>query len=155
MKNFQSLIFGLLIVGAFCAAAYLWKYEEWVAIPRAREPMVAFLKDPTSAEFRNEKITKSGVLCGEVNSKNSMGGYVGFKRYIAAGPQASYIEDVGHLGPSSHVDIMQMLDEETAIAKRFVKARAEFPDLPVPSESERADMARKSFFETRWKELCA
>lgn len=38
-----------------------------------------FLKDPDSAEIRNHKGN-----CGEVNSKNSFGGYTGFKRFIAS-----------------------------------------------------------------------
>lgn len=37
-----------------------------------------FLKDPDSAEIRN----RIGN-CGEVNSKNSFGGYTGFRRFIA------------------------------------------------------------------------
>lgn|GEM_PF-3273393 len=39
------------------------------------------LTDPSSAQFRNERSKKDGWVCGEVNSKNTMGGYVGFKRY--------------------------------------------------------------------------
>ncbi len=45
------------------------------------------LKDPESARFRNvrAKIRNAkigdGVVCGEVNSKNSYGGYIGFKRF--------------------------------------------------------------------------
>lgn len=35
------------------------------------------LKDPASAVFRNQV-----NVCGEVNSKNSFGGYVGFSRFI-------------------------------------------------------------------------
>lgn len=38
-----------------------------------------FLKDPDSAEIRNHNGN-----CGEVNSKNSFGGYSGFKRFIAS-----------------------------------------------------------------------
>ncbi|NNH02217.1 hypothetical protein HLH18_15605 [Acinetobacter sp. ANC 5414] len=38
-----------------------------------------FLKDPDSAEIRN----RNGN-CGEVNSKNSFGGYTGFRRFIAS-----------------------------------------------------------------------
>ncbi|MBV4512723.1 hypothetical protein HBO10_19900 [Pseudomonas sp. WS 5503] len=45
----------------------------------AREFVSGVLKDPESAEFRNQK-----GFCGEVNSKNSFGGYAGFKRFIAA-----------------------------------------------------------------------
>ena len=38
-----------------------------------------FLKDPDSAEIRNHNGN-----CGEVNSKNSFGGYTGFRRFIAS-----------------------------------------------------------------------
>ncbi|WP_156189126.1 hypothetical protein [Acinetobacter indicus] len=38
-----------------------------------------YLKDPDSAEIRNHNGN-----CGEVNSKNSFGGYTGFKRFIAS-----------------------------------------------------------------------
>lgn len=45
----------------------------------SRIALKAYLKDSDSAEIRNHK----GV-CGEVNSKNSFGGYGGFKRFIAS-----------------------------------------------------------------------
>ena len=38
-----------------------------------------YLKDPDSAEIRNHNGN-----CGEVNSKNSFGGYTGFRRFIAS-----------------------------------------------------------------------
>ena len=50
-------------------------------IDRAREAVAEQLTDPSSAQFRNERSKKDGWVCGEVNSKNAMGGYVGFKRY--------------------------------------------------------------------------
>lgn len=50
-------------------------------IDLAREAVAKQLTDPSSAQFRNEWSKKDGWVCGEVNSKNTMGGYVGFKRY--------------------------------------------------------------------------
>ena len=44
----------------------------------------AHLKDPSGAQFRNQFISSEGAPCGEVNAKNSFGGYTGFKRYLAA-----------------------------------------------------------------------
>jgi hypothetical protein len=44
------------------------------------------MKDPNSAEFRNWHAfeSQSGLLvCGEVNAKNSFGGYVGFTHFVA------------------------------------------------------------------------
>ena len=40
------------------------------------------LKDPSSAQFRKVKHFPNGNSCGEVNAKNSYGGYVGFKSYM-------------------------------------------------------------------------
>ena len=46
---------------------------------QSRMALHGYLKDPSSAEIRNHKGN-----CGEVNSKNSFGGYVGFRRFIAS-----------------------------------------------------------------------
>lgn len=58
----------------------------------AREFVKAILKDPESAEFRNEFVGAKGVPCGEVNAKNGFGGYTGFKRFVSAGKEATFIE---------------------------------------------------------------
>jgi hypothetical protein len=45
------------------------------------------LRDPESARFRNESVSTSrsrATLCGQVNSKNAVGGYEGFQRFISA-----------------------------------------------------------------------
>lgn len=47
------------------------------------------LIDPMSAQFRDLRVLKrpktgDPVLCGEVNAKNRMGGYVGFRPFVAA-----------------------------------------------------------------------
>lgn len=46
-------------------------------ITRIEEKIKFKLKDPQSAVFRNQRVN-----CGEVNAKNSFGGYIGFERYI-------------------------------------------------------------------------
>ena len=46
------------------------------------------LKDPDSAEFRGVFYSEKGgvpMACGEVNSKNSMGGFTGFQRFVSRG----------------------------------------------------------------------
>ena len=43
------------------------------------------LKDPDSAEFRNVFVSSKYAVCGEVNAKNSFGGYTGFVRFISGG----------------------------------------------------------------------
>ena len=51
----------------------------------AEKTILAGLKDPASAQFRNVKIIEqrdgSKSVCGEVNAKNSMGGYAGFRQF--------------------------------------------------------------------------
>jgi len=49
------------------------------------------LKDPDSAQFQKEEVhTTKKVACGEVNAKNSFGGYTGFDGY-------SYYDEQPHL----------------------------------------------------------
>ena len=62
------------------------KAEEIITL--AREGVIYELKDPDSANFRNEKViqNETGIyVCGEVNAKNSYGGYVGFMPYFSTG----------------------------------------------------------------------
>lgn len=54
--------------------------------------VLARLKDPDSAKFRGQFVGVSGIPCGEVNSKNSFGGYTGFQRYMASGGGLVFIE---------------------------------------------------------------
>lgn len=53
------------------------------------------LKDPDSAEFRNQ----SG-LCGEVNAKNGFGGYTGYRRFMAANEDLVVFEGGKRLTPA-------------------------------------------------------
>lgn len=53
-----------------------------------RSWVVAHLKDPESAQFRNQY-----GLCGEVNAKNAMGGYVGYRRFIAVREDLVVVDD--------------------------------------------------------------
>ncbi|SEO03451.1 hypothetical protein SAMN05428959_104299 [Duganella sp. CF517] len=41
------------------------------------------VRDPGSAQFRNQFIGKGGAPCGEVNAKDAFGTYIGFQRYIS------------------------------------------------------------------------
>lgn len=54
------------------------------------------MKDPESARFRNMHITR-GNVCGEVNAKNGMGGYVGFARFFVPPSGLVRMDDGGGL----------------------------------------------------------
>jgi hypothetical protein len=56
------------------------------------------LKDPNSAEFKDVRWVAGKALCGQVNAKNSYGGYVGFKFFVADS------DGVYWMGDSSSLD---------------------------------------------------
>ena len=53
--------------------------DEW---DKVREAVKERLKDPESAQFRKFRKVSDGEICGEVNAKNSYGGYTGFSAFI-------------------------------------------------------------------------
>ena len=79
----------IVCVVAFTAAvaggAYAYtKWDQWTVWPELRKPVLATLKDPDSALFRNQFVGRR-ALCGEVNARNGMGGYAGYSRFIGGG----------------------------------------------------------------------
>lgn len=67
--------------------------------PHVTESQVlARLTDPDSAQFRNVHkasfLHYNDSLCGEVNAKNSFGGYTGFRRFIATSDGATVFESL-------------------------------------------------------------
>ena len=47
-----------------------------------KRSVASLMVDPDSTKFRNTRKSTLGY-CGEINSKNKFGGYVGFKRFHA------------------------------------------------------------------------
>jgi hypothetical protein len=73
--------------------------DKTLFIAAQEERIRASLRDPDSARFRNESIRtkgEGGTLCGQINFKNSTGGYEGFQRFIS-GHAAPVLE--GTIGP--------------------------------------------------------
>ncbi|GAB3416792.1 hypothetical protein NX774_12075 [Massilia agilis] len=150
--GFVAVVAAVILITA--GGIYLSKREAWFAIPAARGPILEVLRDPDSAQFRNEFLGPTGTLCGEVNSKNGMGGYVGFKKFIANVQIGPYLEDEGPLGPETHEKTMALLDQETTILHRFNKYRDQIPGLTAPPKDELEKMARSDLFKAKWSELC-
>ena len=81
----KTLLFAGITVTAIAIAASLFA---WHNTPfRIAEAVVKKeLNDPGSAKFRNLKkaVNEVGALyiCGDVNAKNRMGGYVGYVRFL-------------------------------------------------------------------------
>lgn len=62
-------------------------------IAQGHQTVLNQLKDPDSAKFRGER-RGAFAVCGEVNAKNSFGGYVGFRRYVVAAGYAVFEQDM-------------------------------------------------------------
>lgn len=63
---------------------------------RGMESVKNRLKDPKSANFKDVYFHKNQIpmTCGWVNSKNSLGGYSGYKRFISAGKiELTFLEE--------------------------------------------------------------
>ncbi len=54
-------------------------------IAEAKKAVERLLTDPSSVQYRDLKIHSEDVVCGEVNAKNRLGGYVGFRSFIYNG----------------------------------------------------------------------
>lgn len=78
-----------LVMSALGYRAYL--------IHEMRKPILAMMVDPGSAQFRAERYFgdwtgRNGILCGQVNAKNKMGGYVGYRWFTSTSVRGS-VED--------------------------------------------------------------
>ena len=81
--------------------SFLASDSEENAISKAKDVVRQELKDPSSAQFQNLQIkpySKGKVICGEVNGKNSYGGYVGFKKFVAS-PRSVMLLNTGNRFP--------------------------------------------------------
>jgi hypothetical protein len=57
---------------------------EDLRIEKAKNAVLGSLKDPGSAQFKDvmgSEVNGDFSVCGKINAKNAMGGYVGFKNF--------------------------------------------------------------------------
>lgn len=134
------------------------KYDEWFVFPALRAQISDSLLDPASTQYRNEFLTSGGVLCGQLNSKNSAGGYVGFHRYIS-GAHLRYLETVGWVEKQGETrsaeDITEMLEAQNEVLRETIQLLKANPDVSRPSEEAVHKMTIRKLFELKWKKICA
>lgn len=87
LTNFATLFL------AGCTAGEPHSYDQ------ARDLVAAQLKDPDSAEFGNLRPGKGKVVCGEVNARNSFGGFAGMTPF-AVDVQAG----IASIYPTTYMD---------------------------------------------------
>lgn len=136
----------IVVVGSNKFSTYKREKDAFIArsndIQKARRQVLSALKDPQSVQLRNEKwLPKSETLCGEINAKNSMGGYVGFKKFFA-----------------THSDfLLQGAGFRTANLGRFKSAsnlQKEHFDY-LESNSQQNQFLINDIFENIWNEACS
>ncbi|MDN2675657.1 hypothetical protein [Janthinobacterium sp. SUN033] len=155
MSKIKWLVFFLVISFMIGAVTLYAKYDSWVTLPKAREPVRAVTKDPESAQFKADYLTRDGWLCGEMNAKNEYGAYVGFKRFISNSTTGKiYIEGSGHIGQLSTEEILKQLDKKIALLKKQNEIKAAGGSVTKYSDSERDRIALQEVFEDHWGEIC-
>lgn len=72
----------IMIVLAIAVIYIGFNFKQLFVAPFFRSAIVNNTIDPTSVIFRNERFNGL-IMCGEFNSKNRMGAYTGFERFIS------------------------------------------------------------------------
>ena len=103
MNDRRVFLAFVLLLAVAGVGQYVWKnWDRLVVWPQKREMLLQSLRDPSSAQFREERVRLTGYLCGQVNAKNGMGGYTGFRRF-ASNEQDYLLEDSLSSGPQFEV----------------------------------------------------
>jgi len=99
MRKTIHMLLGTMLLVSISSTADGDSSKEAAWIEVGKDAVRSRLKDPQSAQFRNtffNYATLEGkripVSCGQVNARNSFGGYTGFKRYVSAGEGLTFLE---------------------------------------------------------------
>ena len=151
----------LAIVTTTAAAAIITvkNFDRWFTIPKYHDAISASFKDPGSAQFRNDTLRLNGYLCGEVNSKNSYGAYVGFKKFVGNLGGELYLEGSGYVGKK--LDAMEnsrhaitALEAKNTIMRAVIDIRNRGGTAEKPSDSMLEDVGNTAIFNNAWKDYC-
>ena len=87
----------LAIVGCGETRAQKKQREASVIISMGEKYVREKIREPASAQFRNQFIGKGGAPCGEVNAKDAFGAYLGYQRYISVARELTMLaQDMPH-----------------------------------------------------------
>lgn len=118
-------VFAAVFVVAAAGVGSHFSYEHFYLMPKARDAVTKNLRDPNSAQFRNQDFyRKAGRVCGEINSKNAYGAYVGFKRFISTSSGRYFIEGESPSSWDVRSELQQqieLLQEKNAALRKSLK----------------------------------
>lgn len=137
-KTYKNIIIGVLIV----LLGYIaFNFERFFIIPKYRAPIIDNMIDPTSVLFKNEKI-HGKFLCGEFNSKNRMGAYTGFNRFISNPTKALLADNELRNGV---YNALGEIDFEIAIQEALKKDKKSYDEYYLVKNEYEAKVNAKQF----------
>ena len=145
------------VVSVALAGAGLWWGIHQQAVASNRGYVVSQLRDPDSVQFRNERVTDAGWLCGEMNGKNAYGAYAGFKQFLSRASDDVHIEGSGYVGKKgaqSTRQIIDGLDVSIKTMQELLAAAKASPGLPTPTQAEIDAATERAIFEKLWADHC-
>ena len=93
--NISPSVIGAAVIVFFSISAYATEGLTKKQITAIQDAVREELKDPESAKFRKLKATDGNSFCGQVNAKNSYGGYTGFRTFTGVMMNKPYIFGFG------------------------------------------------------------
>lgn len=154
-----ALAAGVLIVAG--SAFAIQQYIDWTHVAQRRAHAVQQLRDPDSVQFRAEKLTRAGWLCGELNGKNAYGAYTGFKRFVSLGEYDAWIEGSGYAGAKrSAMGQSELLRESLRAQIESIEIYKKLRDDGIVgaeafSEEQIVERGEKHLFGQKWAKHCA
>jgi hypothetical protein len=136
---------GLALMCSACGISDAYRYEQ-----KAKDAITGLLLDPTSAEFRNIA-QRSGHVCGEVNAKNKVGAFVGFKRFVV-----DTVDWRGLIDPE--FDFSDLLSAEELCSSMRSNSYSSFSAMESVCsgvEEKRRLQAQQNEFDKAWAINCA
>jgi hypothetical protein len=116
---------------------------------KAKRSVSEQLLDPTSAQFRNVQ-SRGDSVCGEVNAKNKIGAYVGFRRFVVDTATYSAVID-----PQFDLtDLLSARDLCTEVSSNeYSSASTTMSACGRVAELEATQIQQESF-DSRWTKQC-
>ena len=124
------MILGTLFALAALSSSSCGQPIEDPKIAQAKEAVGRELKDPGSAQYRDIEVY-DGVVCGQVNAKNSYGGYVGFQPFLtvrstaAIGGDESTVESIRLAGAIRRACMTASIGQEFRDSDKYEGASLE------------------------------
>lgn len=135
----------------------VWWGSNQQTIKAKRGYAVSQLRDPDSVQFRAERLTGEGWLCGELNGKNAYGAYAGFNRFLSRAPDDVHIEGIGYAGEKGGQSTRQIIDDldvSIEVSQGLLAVAKASPGLPAPTPEEVEAMRARAIFKKRWASHC-